>query len=215
MVQISSEREPAEKKRRRGRPRAFDPDAALDRARSVFWNKGYAATSLDDLTEATGLARPSLYGAFGDKRALYLATLERSRTESVGRLVEALSRDAPLAEVLDFVFATAAATYVEGEAGQRGCFLIGTAVTEAVDGADARQILARALGEMDAAFLEHFRRAAEAGEFAKHADLPGLARLATATLNAMAVRARAGADEEALRALGRSFTVLLPRSAAP
>ena len=57
---------------RRGRPRAFEPETALAQAMDVFWRDGFAATSLDDVSAATGLNRPSLYGAFGDKRALYL-----------------------------------------------------------------------------------------------------------------------------------------------
>ena len=61
---------------KRGRPRAYDPDAALKAARDVFWVKGYAATSLDDIAEATGMNRPSLYAAFGDKEAIYLAALK-------------------------------------------------------------------------------------------------------------------------------------------
>ena len=56
---------------RRGRPRAYDPETALSQAMAVFWDAGYAATSLDDLSAATGMNRPSLYGAFGDKHALY------------------------------------------------------------------------------------------------------------------------------------------------
>ena len=54
---------------RRGRPRAFEPETALNQAMDVFWKDGFAATSLDDLSAATGLNRPSLYGAFGDKRS--------------------------------------------------------------------------------------------------------------------------------------------------
>ena len=65
--------------RKRGRPRGYEPDAALSRARAAFWDAGYAATSLDALSAATGMNRPSLYGAFGDKRALYLKTLEGYR----------------------------------------------------------------------------------------------------------------------------------------
>src|SRR5258707_14897964 len=67
---------------RRGRPRAYDPDAALARAVDAFWDAGFAATSLDDLTLATGMNRPSLYGAFGDKQALYRKALDlyRART---------------------------------------------------------------------------------------------------------------------------------------
>src|SRR3954466_14833928 len=62
--------------KRRGRPRAYEPDVALARALDVFWKDGFAATSLDDLSAATGMNRPSLYGAFGDKRELYKKSYE-------------------------------------------------------------------------------------------------------------------------------------------
>ena len=75
--------------KRRGRPRAYEPQVALARAAAQFWKAGYAGTSLDDLVAATGMNRPSLYAAFGDKRDLYLKTLEYYREE--GR---ALARDA-------------------------------------------------------------------------------------------------------------------------
>jgi AcrR family transcriptional regulator len=58
-------------------PRSFDPNEALDLARDVFWRKGFQGTSLDDITAATGLAKPSLYAAFGDKNALFLKVLDR------------------------------------------------------------------------------------------------------------------------------------------
>ena len=63
--------------RPRGRPRGFDPDAVLDRVIPVFWARGYEGASMEDLTAAAGLARPSLYAAFGDKRGLFLAALDR------------------------------------------------------------------------------------------------------------------------------------------
>ena len=60
----------------RGRPRSFDTDDVLARVRDTFWKYGYAGTSMDQLSAATGLHKPSLYGAFGDKKALYLAALD-------------------------------------------------------------------------------------------------------------------------------------------
>ena len=64
---------------RRGRPRAYDPERALAQATAAFWDAGYSATSLDDLSAATGMNRPSLYGAFGDKHALYLKAIDGLR----------------------------------------------------------------------------------------------------------------------------------------
>src|SRR5258708_28769719 len=84
----------------RGRPRAYDPDAALAEARDAFWDAGFAATSLDDLSLATGMNRPSLYGAFGDKRQLYLQTIERYRAFARDALKQALAPAPPLADAL-------------------------------------------------------------------------------------------------------------------
>src|SRR5260370_8176843 len=65
------------------RPREFDRDAALKRAMTVFWAKGYAGTSTDDLLEAMSIGRQSMYGAFGDKPTLYVEALERYQQDSI------------------------------------------------------------------------------------------------------------------------------------
>ncbi len=71
--------------RSRGRPRAFEPDVALGKAMDTFRDGGFAATSLDDLSEAMGINRPSLYGTFGDKRELFLKAYERYRAEMAAK----------------------------------------------------------------------------------------------------------------------------------
>src|SRR5262249_17102093 len=76
MVQKSAPAGPGPAPKGRGRPRAYDPETALQTAIEAFWQAGYSGTSLDDLSAATGMNRPSLYGAFGDKRALYLKALD-------------------------------------------------------------------------------------------------------------------------------------------
>src|SRR5471030_2437736 len=68
--------------KRRGRPRAYQPEVALGKALDLFRKDGFAATSLDDLSAATGMNRPSLYGAFGDKRELYLKSYARYRADA-------------------------------------------------------------------------------------------------------------------------------------
>src|SRR5437762_9717268 len=118
--------------KRRGRPRAYEPEVALGKALDLFRKGGFAATSLDDLSAATGMNRPSLYGAFGDKRALYLKTLEGYRALGRAAIAEALGGEDSLREALGRVYRSALAIYLAGESGPRGCFLIGTAATEAV-----------------------------------------------------------------------------------
>ena len=186
---------------KRGRPRAYDPDTALARAMAVFWAGGYAGTSLDDVTAGTGMNRPSLYGAFGDKHALYLHTLERYRSLARTALGEALARDQPLREALRRVYDMALSLYYSREGGARGCFLIGTALTEAVGDAEVRKTLRDALREIDAAFEARIRFARDQGELPREADSPTLARLASAVLHTLAIRSRAGEPRKALEAM--------------
>src|SRR5215212_3734823 len=82
--------------KRRGRPRAYEPDMALGKALDLFRKDGFAATSLDDLSAATGMNRPSLYGAFGDKRELYKKSYESYRNRARVRMGETFAIDLPL-----------------------------------------------------------------------------------------------------------------------
>jgi AcrR family transcriptional regulator len=196
------QKETQDGRRPRGRPRSFDPDAVLDKARAVFWNLGYAATSLDDLAAATGLNRPSLYAAFGDKHALYLAALERSRLEATAALGAALATEAPLRAVLTVIFDRTVDIYRRGEEGQRGCFLIGTAVTQAVDDAEAREMLGRYIAETDGLFRARFER--DAAALAKGVTPAGAGAMASGTFHTLAIRARTGAGEAELKAVGQA-----------
>jgi AcrR family transcriptional regulator len=188
--------------KRRGRPPAYDRDEALERALDAFWRAGYAATSLDDLTAATGMNRPSLYGAFGDKREIYLLAMERYRESSRAGMEKLLSSDLSLRDALAAVFRAGLSVYLGGGAsGARGCFLIGTAATEAVENRDVRDALAAALREFDHAFESRLRRAQKEGELPASADPAALARVASAILHTLAIRARSGEKRSALEAI--------------
>ena len=191
----------------RGRPRSFDPDEVLDKARAVFWNLGYAATSLDDLAAATGLNRPSLYAAFGDKHALYLAALKRSRDEAAGALGAALKAEAPLRRLLGVVFDRTVDIYRRGEEGQRGCFLIGTAVTQAVDDPEARERLARFVADTDRLFAERFER--QRDQLAQGVTPAAAGAMASATFHTLAVRARTGAEAAEMQAVAAAAVAVI------
>ena len=90
--------------RRRGRPRAYDPAVAMRQARDTFWRGGYAATSLEDLSAGMGMNRPSIYAAFGDKRALYLQAVTEYAETSRAWLATALARPRPLPDGLRAVY---------------------------------------------------------------------------------------------------------------
>src|SRR5246127_5397194 len=92
------------------RPKEFDRDVAVERAMSVFWSKGYAATSTDDLLQAMKIGRQSMYDTFGDKRRLYVEALERYQRERVAENIRRLrSTASPLAGIEALVIGIIAA----------------------------------------------------------------------------------------------------------
>src|SRR3954452_20966593 len=110
--------------KRRGRPRAYEPEVALARALDVFWKEGFAATSLDDLSAATGMNRPSLYGAFGDKRELYIKAYARYRSDARAAMADLFRTQLPIKQRLQRIFAVALDIYLSGAEGPRGCFTV-------------------------------------------------------------------------------------------
>ena len=192
---------PAVEPKRRGRPRAYEPEAALGKALDLFRKDGFAATSLDDLSAATGMNRPSLYGAFGDKRELYIKSYARYRADSRAAIADVFKAPAPIRERLAQMFAVALDIYLSGEEGPRGCFTVMTAASDAIADPQIRGIVLEGLQELDKAFAFCFRTAVENGELPKTADPKVLASLASATVHTLAVRARARVPRLELEAI--------------
>lgn len=188
--------------RRRGRPRSFDAADVLGAATERFRTRGYAGTSLDELVDATGLQRPSLYAAFGDKRALYLATLDRT-IERAGRGFDQLiAADLPIRDSLRALFRTIIDGYLTGETGPSGCIMVSTSATSAVDDAEIRARLAAFL-KMEDERIEQLLTAR--GDPAARAH----ACVATAVIHSLSIRARAGAPREELEALAADCVALI------
>jgi TetR/AcrR family transcriptional regulator, copper-responsive repressor len=195
--------------RRRGRPPQYDAAAALAQARDAFWRMGYQATSLDDIVAATGMNRPSLYGAFGDKRALFLAALRQYRAANLA-VTERLLRAAPSLRVaLNRVFAAAIALYLGDKKRGGGCFILGAAPSEAESDDAVRAELRAVTSGLDAAFAKRIARAQEEGELPAAIDAAARGRLATATIHSLSLRARAHEPRAALAALAADAAALL------
>jgi len=192
---------PATPPRKRGRPRAFEPEAALERALETFRDTGFAATSLDDLSAAMGINRPSLYSAFGDKRELFLKAYARYRKEIRERFARAFAPELTLRQSLEGVLGTALEVYTEGANGPQGCFTVMTAGSEAMADPEIRDTVQRALANTDWALTAVFERAVARGELAANADLPLLVQMVSSTIVTLAVRSRARFPRAELEAL--------------
>jgi TetR/AcrR family transcriptional regulator, copper-responsive repressor len=200
-VKASSAKSGAPAPRRRGRPRAYQPDVALGKALDLFRKDGFAATSLDDLSAATGMNRPSLYSAFGDKRELYIKSYQRYRDDARASLIDIFRSEQPIRERLKRIYAIALDIYLSGDAGPRGCFTVMTAASEAVFDPDIRAMVLEGFVELDKAFMACFRLGKENGELPESADLVVLAHLASATIHTIAIRARARVPRKELEAI--------------
>lgn len=196
--------------KRLGRPRAYDPQSALLRAMERFWKSGYSGTSLDQISAETGMNRPSLYAAFGDKHSLYLKALEFYWQLSLDAMRDALADpNRPLREALMRAYNGQLSIYFTEDGLPRGCFVIGTATTEAVGDPEIRDLLAMGLRKLDADFETCLQRAQARGELKKDTDPAALALLASATLHSIAIRARAGTPRAELREIAlKAVTVL-------
>ena len=186
--------------KRRGRPRAYDPEVALAKATETFWAQGFAGASLDDLSAATGMNRPSLYGAFGDKQTLFKTALDAYMDRSRAAMIEAFRGGGTLREVLTRIYHTALGFYMSDDMGGRGCFLASAGLGQAVVDSEVRQTVADGLHELDRGVEGLMQRRQAKGELPSTVDPIALGRVASMMMNALSVRARAGETREQLEA---------------
>ena len=163
----------------------------------VFWAKGYEAASLDDLCEGTGLNRSSLYGAFGDKHALFLETLKRYGDRAVAKVTAALSRPVPIREALAAFLAEMIDQIVAGP-GRSGCFIGNCAAEVARHDRAAAASVRRNLERVEATFRSALASAKARGELPPDADVGALARFLVAAIQGLRLMGKTGAGREVL-----------------
>src|SRR5437660_2763790 len=179
----------------RGRPRSFDPDAALERAMHIFWAKGYEGSSLSHLTRAMRINRPSLYAAFGNKEELFRKVLDRYVNGPLAYFGKALA--APRArDVIEQIFFGAARMAGDPRL-QAGCLMVQGAL--AVGDTSVRKEVAERRAAAEVALRRRLQRAKREGDLPKNVDPTELARYVMTVLQGMAIQGADGASSDQLR----------------
>jgi TetR/AcrR family transcriptional repressor of nem operon len=197
-----------------GRPRAFDEEKAIDGAVDCFWSRGYEATSVRDLAEHMGIGGTSLYNAFGDKRALFVAALERyaerssreriARLEATGRPRQAI--EAFLSEVIERSLTDPA---------RKGCLLVNSALDVAPHDAELGKVVSGYLEEIRAFFQRNIEAGRRSGQMPRTIDAEGVSAHLLGVLLGMRVLARTRPERALLEGAVRPALALLkaPRKA--
>jgi AcrR family transcriptional regulator len=185
----------------RGRPRSFDCGEVLDQAMAVFWKQGFAGTSYSDLTAATGLNKPSLYAAFGDKAQLFAKVLNRYNAGPNARALEAFAASPSfLSGVGDLL--NSFADFYSAPGAAAGCLVL-TALSESSTpdfppGLHAQ--LVEAAQSSQKVVAARVNRARDTGELAAEADVEGIVGFITTFGLGIAAAAKAGATRDTQQA---------------
>ena len=184
--------------RKRGRPATIDTDAAMQSLVELFRAKGYAAVSLDDLSEATGLSRPSLYRSFGNKLSMYIGAMDAFGAQVGETAIPALEAEGDLNSALSGFFKAMLDIYYRDNDIAPGCLVFGTAPSSA----DEERIQARlsyGIEQLDARMRSRIKKAAPAGDAAL---VDTAVQIASNTLIAFSARAKSGATMAELSTMG-------------
>jgi AcrR family transcriptional regulator len=179
-----------------GRPREFDLEKALDQALKVFWRKGFEGASLDDLTEAMGINKPSLYAAFGNKEELFRRAMGRYLEGPACHTREALAEPTARAVVERWLRGTI--DLLTHPRNPRGCFLVQGALACGESGDAVRKEMAKQRAKGEAALRKRFERAQAEGDLPTTCNPSDLARYIAAINFGLSVQAAGGAKRDEL-----------------
>jgi TetR/AcrR family transcriptional repressor of nem operon len=183
------------------RPKEFDETVVLGKALDLFRARGFKHTSFEDLTEELGICRQSLYDTFGDKQALYQASLSRYLERGLERVSAVLGKKEPARQG----FARLFDEIIDGHCahGSPGCFMVNSMVELAPHDAETRALAMKHAREMERIFATRISMAQRQGEIGDDKDPVAIARFLYHTILGLSVAARALGERESLRETAR------------
>jgi AcrR family transcriptional regulator len=174
----------------RGRPRCFNLEEALDRSLLLFWEKGFKNTSLDEIAEAVGVKKPSLYAAFGDKEMLFRKVLQRY-SGKLSEPVQALDRYDDIREAINaFIELGIAAGCGNGH--PRGCLLASAFADSTLLPPNLAKEIKGLINQADEAVAQRLKKAVRDGQLPSDFDVKGAAKFLITLMHGVALRLRAG-----------------------
>ncbi len=176
---------------RMGRPRAFSEEAALDAAMKIFWEKGYEGTSLDDLTDAMGINRSSLYSSFGDKQTLFQKVIERYKSGPMAFLSDALAK--PTARESVEYLLRSIVDFLADPSHPKGCLTLQGGMACGTGAEEVKQTMIDWRKGIAAPILKRLQRAQSNGDLSRDVDVKDLARYIVVVMNGLGVQSVNGA----------------------
>lgn len=186
---------------KRGRPREFDKTEALDQAMVLFWRNGYRGVSMDDLTSAMGITRPSLYAAFGDKEALFLSAVDHYRAKVIIPPFMQLRSGKELKKDLSAFFAAVCDRISDPTT--PGCFIACMLSQESLDSEAIKAKLTATFDNADLGFGQILN--GQRDQLRDGVDPDVAAQLLVSVMHGLSIRARSGASKEELTRIGSTF----------
>lgn len=190
------------------RPLEFDRTAAIEQAMRVFWERGYEATSVEDLAQATGLNRSSLYNSFGDKHALFVEALDRYKTLSCQTVQNLFSGDGSVKLAFAKLFELMVDQALD-DPKHSGCFIVNTLAELGQSDAQVATVLQNNGLRMETAFEAALRRGQASGELSPKLDVKATAQYLYSAMQGLRLRGKLKPQRSVLENISRLTLAVL------